>query len=270
MEQRLGGKVMRGHLSTGRILLVVLVLGIQSSHADMVSHWSFNERSGSTAYDSDGINHGTIYGAQWTTGLVGGALSFDGEDDYVNCGNDASTAFSSGDSFTLEALVQYSGLSTFGAIAARHDDSSATFNYAFGIANNKLVFVGDQAHVGSYWLRSDIDLLENQWYHVAGVYDRGSMAVYVNGLEHGTALFTYGGSADLAADFVIGNTGHWPGYDDNRYFDGLIDELMLYDEALTSDEILEHCVTVVPLPASVLLGSIGLSTAGWLFRRKRT
>ncbi|MHC4362930.1 MAG: S8 family serine peptidase, partial [Planctomycetota bacterium] len=45
-----------------------------------IAHWKFDEGDGSTAYDSAGTNHGTIYGAQWTTGQIGGALDFDGDD----------------------------------------------------------------------------------------------------------------------------------------------------------------------------------------------
>ena len=50
----------------------------------LISYWKFDEGSGTTAYDSVGANNGTVYGANWTTGKVDGALSFDGVDDYVN------------------------------------------------------------------------------------------------------------------------------------------------------------------------------------------
>jgi len=49
----------------------------------LVGHWKFNEGSGSTAYDSAGANNASINGAQWVMGQIGGALGFDGTDDYV-------------------------------------------------------------------------------------------------------------------------------------------------------------------------------------------
>ncbi|MHC4462230.1 MAG: hypothetical protein ACYS30_12495, partial [Planctomycetota bacterium] len=52
-----------------------------------IAHWAFEEGRGSKVYDWAGNNHGTIHGAKWTTGRVGGALSFDGVDDYVDFGN---------------------------------------------------------------------------------------------------------------------------------------------------------------------------------------
>jgi hypothetical protein len=50
--------------------------------ANLVSLWKFDEGSGGTAYDSASDNDGTIYGASWTTGQIGGALDFDGSNDY--------------------------------------------------------------------------------------------------------------------------------------------------------------------------------------------
>ena len=54
----------------------------------LVAYWSFDEGTGTTTYDgSDNGNHGTFVtvasSPKWTNGKVGGALSFDGVDDYV-------------------------------------------------------------------------------------------------------------------------------------------------------------------------------------------
>ncbi|MFQ6057165.1 MAG: hypothetical protein ACE5J9_05430 [Methanosarcinales archaeon] len=69
-------------------LVVLSTLSIASAYyperAGTVGYWHFEEGSGNVAVDSSGLgNNGTIYGATWTTGKVGGALSFDGVDDYV-------------------------------------------------------------------------------------------------------------------------------------------------------------------------------------------
>jgi hypothetical protein len=53
-----------------------------------ISYWKFDEAGGTTAYDSVGQNHGTVYGAQWTAGQIDGALSFDGVNDYVEVSDD--------------------------------------------------------------------------------------------------------------------------------------------------------------------------------------
>lgn len=53
----------------------------------LIAHWKFDEGEGDIAYDSAGDNDGTIYGVDWTTGIIDGALDFDGEDDYVDVGD---------------------------------------------------------------------------------------------------------------------------------------------------------------------------------------
>ena len=59
--------------------------------------WLLDEGSGDTAYDTSGNdNHGTINGAAWADGKFGGALSFDGEDDFVDCGNSELLRISTG------------------------------------------------------------------------------------------------------------------------------------------------------------------------------
>ena len=57
---------------------------------NFVSWWQFDEGQGYTAYDSAATNDGTVHGATWTTGQMGGALDFDGANDYVNVANDDS------------------------------------------------------------------------------------------------------------------------------------------------------------------------------------
>jgi len=77
----------------------VLVLGlaltgiVEAADANLVGWWKFDEVSGPNAQDSSGNgNDGTLIGnPQWVPGKVGGALDFDGDGDYVDCG--ASVAF---------------------------------------------------------------------------------------------------------------------------------------------------------------------------------
>ena len=77
----------------------------------LVGFWNFNEGSGNIANDSSGFgNHGTIENATWTTGISGSALHFNGDDAYVNCGNDET--------------LQIPGTISVGRIWARRDSNS--------------------------------------------------------------------------------------------------------------------------------------------------
>ena len=65
----------------------------------LVGYWSFDEGSGNIAYDISGAgNHGTLMNnPTWSDGKVSGGLTFDGTDDYINCGDNASLDIGTGD-----------------------------------------------------------------------------------------------------------------------------------------------------------------------------
>jgi hypothetical protein len=71
------------------ILLLPTGAYAQDITSGLVGHWTFNEGSGTVAGDSSGLwNTGTlINGPVWSTGKIGGALDFDGSDDYISTGN---------------------------------------------------------------------------------------------------------------------------------------------------------------------------------------
>lgn len=73
-----------------------------------MAHWHFDEGSGNTAYDSSGNNNnGMIHGANWTSGVSGYALSFDGIDDYVSFPN---LPLSNPSYITVNIMVHNNGL----------------------------------------------------------------------------------------------------------------------------------------------------------------
>lgn len=69
-----------------------------SEENGLVACWNFDEGSGEVAHDQSGNkNDGKIYGAAYVKRGEGYALEFDGEDDYVDCGNNESLNFLTGD-----------------------------------------------------------------------------------------------------------------------------------------------------------------------------
>jgi len=88
-------------------VLAVMPAGVQAQSDDgLVAEWHFDEGYGSVLKDSSGNgNDGTIYGATWVDGKFGKALSFDGVDDYVDCGNDRIFDFGT-NTFTIETWVK--------------------------------------------------------------------------------------------------------------------------------------------------------------------
>ena len=89
-----------------------LKLGPFTRDNGLVGYWSFDETSG-TLYDYSGYNNnGTSYGGvtYGVQGKVGNALSFDGSDDYIDCGSDESLAFGTGN-FTIGLWIKANGTS---------------------------------------------------------------------------------------------------------------------------------------------------------------
>lgn len=196
----------------------------------LVGHWRFNEGQGNTAYDSSGYgNHGTIYGATWASP----ALHFDGVDDYVNAGNNSSLALV--DKLTIEAWVKFDGLKWVNSIVNKGDETL-----------NKLYWLGHLPYYGDYiWFlefgdntaRDTVKYYHTpnlgEWYHVAATFDNGLAKIYINGAKQAekTSAVTSMDTNDYSA--IIG------GYlGSSHSFDGTIDEVRIYNRALSDSEIL--------------------------------
>ena len=79
------------HFKILSVALAASLALIGSAAGEQVAHYRMNEGFGTVAYDSSGHgNHGRIHGPRWVSSGAGHALHFDGEDDYVDCGDDAS------------------------------------------------------------------------------------------------------------------------------------------------------------------------------------
>src|SRR5271166_1198750 len=197
----------------------------------LVAAYGFNTGSGTTLVDSSGNgNNGTISGASWVTdGEYGDALSFNGTNSWVTIPDAASLDLTSG--ITIDAWVNPSALGGSGAIAAKEQTGGLSYAlYAAGSANAPpagLINTG-----GSNVNVSGTSALPlNTWSFLAETYNGSSLALYVNGtLVQTTAasgsIAEPGGVLRIGGDSITGD-----------YFDGLIDELRVYNVALTASQI---------------------------------
>jgi hypothetical protein len=202
----------------------------------LIAHWKFDESSRTTAYDSVGGNHGTIYGADWTTGRLGGALDFDGVDDYVDLGNDSSLKPPL--PVTLSAWIWFS--QNDATLISLDDCSDKYYGVTLNIKGVLSVGFGDGNGWGSSNYRRSKQgttaLNPNTWYHVAAVV-RGAtdMSLYVNGADDGGTYSGTGGSLAYSSGNASIATAHSAGI----YFNGKIDDVRVYERALSAEEIQE-------------------------------
>ena len=200
-----------------------------------VAYWMLDEGAGITAYDYVGNNDGTVIGPVWTTGQVGGALSFDGINDYVDLGNNSSLEF--GLPVTISAWVNIDVLDNNVILAT--DASNSVYSGVWFQIHQGLIDIayGDATGGGAITRRAKKGLTALQtgtWYHIAGVI-RGAtdMDIYINGVNDGGVYSGSGGNvAYTSANAKIGKGVVW-----ENYFQGLIDEVAIYDKALSAYEI---------------------------------
>jgi subtilisin family serine protease len=206
---------------------------------NLVSLWKFDEGSGTIAYDSAGNNDGTLVnGPVWTTGKINGALGFDGVDDYVDCGNDASLNIGTS-GWTAIAWFKISDRTQYKGILGKWDGGGSNDSYRIvvydgslsGGVQDKVSFV---IYDGSsrYWATSIKTVTDDNWHHVCGVRDSSGIRIYVDGVEENSKAMPSSANISNSTNLLVGK-----GYSGGWNFNGLIDDVRIYDRALSAGEI---------------------------------
>ncbi len=229
--------------------LLVLYGSVWAQDSGLIAHWKFDEGSGTTAYDSAGDNDGAIYGAQWIASPIDGALSFDGVGDYVNCSNDISLDFT--DAITIGAWVKRPNFGSDGLIAGKTNGDSRVAGYSLFSYTDGLEF---NFYSGAWpWQRTTprVTISANEWHHVVGTFDGNNAYLYVDGNE--SASLAYAGNITAATGYSF-HISFWRP-DLPVYFNGSIDEVVIYNRALSAEEVQQ-------LYQSGLPDTVGLEITG--------
>jgi len=214
----------------------VLVLAVvNDASADLVGYWKFDEGSGDIAVDLSGYgNDGTINGATWTTGKFGPALNFDGVDDDVDCGNDESLNITGEITIALwmKPSVAGEGGSNVGPVCKAEASPGWSWQLRYNApgGGNYMGFQFNGDPEGSTWVSVQQNLLPGEWYHIAGIFDGTNMICYLDGVE--TERNTISAISGYSCRFFIGQDG-W-----DNIFNGVVDELRIYNHALSAVELL--------------------------------
>lgn len=203
----------------------------------LVGHWKLDEDVGSTAYDSVGANDGSLEGDPvWMPGdgQIDGALAFDGDGDYVNCG--ASRVFDIRNEITVSAWIRiYELTDSWRPIVTKGDTGWRLQAGSFDSDPGTLQFAGTglwtpNTQFGD--ITGTIRVDDGLWHHAAGVYNGAQISLYIDGVLDVTSVAS--GQIDLNGyDVLIGGNAQEP----DRFFNGDIDDARVYNYALSAEDI---------------------------------
>ena len=236
-------------------IFVVFVAGFVAgtANADLVAHWTFDEGEGTVAHDSAGSYDGTVNGASWTAGKVGGALAFNGTSNYVYVpDNDALDI--TGD-ITIAAWVYFNrgGNGQDGSqqsiVAKTLGNGSYNTPYDFRTSANAepMLYISRSDATGHEAVSNTQTIPLLSWHHLAVTVSNNVADFYIDGVLSITEGMLTKPAAGNSRPLYIGRR------DNGLYLNGLIDDVRLYNNALSQSEI----QALIPEPATLLLFGFG-------------
>ena len=220
----------------------------------LVARYMMDENGGTTLVDSSPpANDGTIYGSPtWVTGQDGLALSLNGTTQYALVPNDACLNITG--PITLAAWVRPGQPTTQDLIKKAMNGGTDGYELSLSTTTStwptKVFFrLNQKTSADTYRVNSTTVYPSdgNTWVHVAGTYDGTNMRIYYNGVMEGSPVAGPPGG-------IISNTlqvGIGAQSDATRWFKGAMDEVRIYNRALSDAEIAALAATApTPTPTS--------------------
>jgi hypothetical protein len=237
---QLAGSVCRGAADTCDTAEVCKTVGGAPPASGLSGQWNMEEDGGSILVDDSGLgNHGSISGAPtWAAGIDGLSLHQKGTPDYALVDHDTSLDMTTG--VTLAAWIKPEKQATQALI---HKANSSNDGYELALASASSgsvpgrVFVrfNNSSSGNSYRLSSETEYPYdgNTWIHVAATYDGTTARIYYNGVEEDAEA----GPSAIATNALRLGIGGPSDEDVSKLFQGGMDQVLVYDRALSADEI---------------------------------
>ncbi len=230
-----------GHASVALAMLALVLLGGGSALAaevgpDPVGHWKLD----GNANDQSGTNHGTLMGdPTWLSDPnQGWCLDFDGDGDYVDLGDDPSLTFT--EAITIACWIKVRQFDrNWNAIVTKGDD----WILARTRDDNRIAFLCLGPTGGGWPEVYSGDVNDGNWHHIAGVYDGSRLHMYQDGSRVESRALQ-GSINSQWSRVLIGENGQTP----NRFWNGLIDDVRIYNLPLTAEDIGALAQSEPPVP----------------------
>jgi hypothetical protein len=222
---------MKAKMTVVAVLGLYVLCGSAWALDGLVSYWKLDEGQGTIAYDSVGTNDGTIHGAMWTTGQIDGALSFDGSNDYISVPHDP-TLDITGDITISTWLYLNEGALYEGLVTKCRGRGSTNNPYDFRLTLSGLTLVraDESGHERVY---SNLKIPLGEWHHGLVRVENNVPDFYVDGVitrKSADVIFTRTPTGNTKS-VLIGAR------DDGLHFEGIIDDVIIFDRALSAEEI---------------------------------
>jgi hypothetical protein len=196
-------------------------IGQEVVDSSLVLHWALDETEGATVHDSAGTNDGiTVGDASWQAdGKIGGALAFDGQDDFVTSG----TAVVNPAAGPFSFIAWVKGRAKSRVIASQTPGVDWLYLNKDGMLATDLKASGKDGKT----LVSSASLLDDQWHRVVFTWDGTNRVLGVDGVEVARdtqpSLAASSGKLNVGAGKTLAATSRWS---------GLIDDIRIYNRAV--------------------------------------
>jgi hypothetical protein len=227
-------------------------LASQSGLRNVVGLWHMNDDAGTTALDSSAQhNDATLEGGPaWIAGPHSPALNVDGIDDHGHAPYIG--AYDCPDGITVMALVRWTidpaTGDPYASIISAGEHQFIMMHSGLsppGPGINEFFEFAVETDQGRNWSWSNTQPVANVWYHITGVYSPTDEAIrlYVNGTLENTTW--HNGTINVVGQgLTFGNRWHSGAHD--RWFEGDLDEIIMFNRALTDAEIQRHYQSLKP------------------------
>ena len=219
------------------LLLSLISFSIQAQDcaeppSDMVSWWSGDNH----ALDIIGNNNGTIFNdVSFTDGVVEEGFVFDGIDDFVMVPNSSTLELTGDVTVELWSKRNAYGAEDYTVISKGTDESISTdFLMRYVFIGVEFLFVDTNGDEIVIWAP---DFEDGQFHHYAYVRSGNTHEVYVDGFPSGPVDFTNPPASSAGYPLIIGARYHNNTDPNTNFFDGVVDELSIYNRALSEAEI---------------------------------
>ncbi|MDC1309875.1 immunoglobulin domain-containing protein, partial [Opitutales bacterium] len=188
----------------------------------LVAWWKFDEGDGTVAYDSSGNGHdlNLTNGPTWTTGEIGGALSFDGVDDFVQ-----TSVASNSLPISISTWIYTHDIS--GSHSIVDSDQGGQYGHS--------LIIGYNPKNGNYQIGFHDGFVDtshpaslNQWTHTVVLFD-SNISFFADGIKKFEQIYQKG--------YLNGTNFRIGRHSGSGFYAGLIDDVRIYDRALSADEV---------------------------------